>query len=292
MTTQDKEKKMLCIYNPTNHLVDLHTISAILERCQLTYIPQNINIYQLSLTHKSYIHVSNYDVEFEYVPNCVELQSECNERLEYLGDSIIGSIISSYLFHRYPRQNEGFLTKIKTKIVRTKMLANFSIFIGLQEHILISKYVEDMCGGRSNERILEDVFEAFMGALFEDIYRHDSANYGFAMQICADFLIYLVENTIDFRLLISINDNYKELLLQYYHKAWGCIHPIYRNIKEEGPTNKRFFTMGVYHPISGELIGQGTDRKKITAEQIASKEALHYFDLYPQNVSSDRKKIS
>jgi len=83
-------------------------------------------------------------------------------------------IVSQYLFHRYLKQDEGFLTKLKTKLVRTNMLAKFSLYIGLDKHILISKYVEDMCGGRTNECILEDTFEAFIGALYEDVYRNDS----------------------------------------------------------------------------------------------------------------------
>jgi ribonuclease III len=286
----DDEKKVLSIYNPTNHLVNSQVIKQIFEICELNYKPQNIQIFQQGLTHKSYVVITNPEIEFEHLDNCVELQQESNERLEYLGDSIIGAIVASYLYHRYYNQNEGFLTKIKTKLVRTNMLAKFSLYIGLDKHVLISKHVEDMCEGRTNERILEDTFEAFIGALFEDIYQDDNDKYGRAMQLCADFIIRLIEDTTDFRQLIAINDNYKELLLQLYHKTWNGIHPIYNEIKVDGPTNKRIYTMGVYHPVTKQLIGQGTARKKTMAEQTASKEALDYFKQYPPQIEKFDEK--
>jgi len=282
------ENKILCVYNPTNHLINSQIIMDIFKICELNYQPRDLRIYQLGLTHKSYMVITNPELEYEYLPNCVELQPECNERLEYLGDSIIGSVTSLYLYQRYPKQNEGFLTKIKTKLVRTKMLAKFSLYLGLNKHVLISKHVEDMCGGRTNDHILEDTFEAFIGALFADAFQDDFTRYGIAIQLCADFIIQLIENTIDFRPLIIINDNYKELLLQFYHKTWGGIHPKYTNIRIGGSTNKRIFTMGVYHPITGQLIGQGTDRKKRNAEQMASKEALNYFEKYPPQIIDRR----
>jgi len=277
------EKKILKIYNPSNHLINAQNITDIYKICGIDYQPKNLGIFQLCLTHKSYVIITNPEIEYEQLDHCVELRQESNERLEYLGDSIIGSIVSTYLYHRYTKQNEGFLTKIKTKLVRTNMLAKFSLCLGLDQHVLISKHVEDMCGGRTNERIMEDTFEAFIGAMFEDMYQNDERRYGLAMQMCADFIIRLIEDNTDFRPLISVNDNYKELLLQYYHKTWGGIHPIYHEINVEGPTNKRVYTMGVKHPITNQLIGQGKDRRKTVAEQMASKEALAYFEKHLQH---------
>lgn len=281
MNMDDNEKKILRIYNPSNHLINSIIISNIYKICGLDYQPKKLSIFQLSLTHKSYVIITNPEIEYEHLDGCVELQPDSNERLEYLGDSVIGGIVSTYLFHRYAKQNEGFLTKIKTKLVRTNMLAKFSLCLGLDQHVLISKHVEDMCGGRTNERIMEDTFEAFIGAMFEDMYQNDEHNYGQAVQMCADFIIRLIEDNTDFRPLISVNDNYKELLLQLYHKTWGGIHPIYHEICVDGPTNKRVYTMGVNHPITKQLIGQGKDRRKTVAEQMASKEALAYFEAHP-----------
>lgn len=281
-TDDNGEKKKLSILNPNNQLINAHIINDILEICGLKYEINNVAIYQQGFTHKSYLIINNPEIEYEKLDDCVELQAESNERLEYLGDSVMGSIVSSYLYHRYPKQNEGFLTKLKTKLVRTRMLAKFSLYIGLDKYLLISKHVEEVCDGRKNERILEDTFESFVGALFEDIYQNDLQNYGQAMQICGDFIVHLIEQTTDFRDLISTNDNYKELLLQYFQKNFGGKHPIYHTLNVEGPTNKRIYTMGVYHPADPTLvIGQGVAKKKGQAEQLCSKEALDYFDHNP-----------
>jgi len=276
-----EERKITFIYNPTNHLVTSKMIVDILKQCGIDYQPYDLSNFQLGLTHKSYLIVTNPEIEYEILENCVELQPESNERLEFLGDSVIGSVVASYLFHRYHKQREGFLTKIKTKLVRTNMLAKYSLHIGLDRHVLISKHVEDMCHGRTNDKILEDTFEAFVGALYEDIYRNDMSRLGMAMQVCTDFVVNLMEEITDFRPLISFNDNYKELLLQLYHKSWDNIHPEYHEISVEGVTNHRIYTMGVKHPITQELIGQGRDQRKNMAEQLASKEALSYFEKYP-----------
>jgi ribonuclease-3 len=276
------DKKKLSILNPNNQLITSQIINQIFENCGMTYKVQNLALFQQGLTHRSYVVINNPEIEYERIPGCIELQPECNERLEYLGDSILGTIISSYIYHRYPKEREGFLTKLKTKLVRTKMLAKFCSHMGLAPYILMSKHVEDVCDGRRNEAILENTFEAFMGTLNEDVYKNDLANYGEAMQVCCDFMINLLEETTDFRELISVNDNYKEQLLQYFQKNFGGIHVIYPILHVEGPTNKRIYTMGVFHPKHPKLlIGQGVAKKKVQAEQLASKMAMEYFEGNP-----------
>lgn len=278
------EKKKLSILNPNNKLINPQIINHILGMCGLTHTITDLAIFQKAFTHKSYLVINNPEIEYDKIDDCIPLQSESNETLEYLGDSIMGSIISSYIFHRYLNKDEGFLTKLKTKLVRTNTLAQFSIHMGLGQHLLISKHVEEVCDGRNNKRILEDTFESFIGALFEDIYQDNLENYGRAMQICSDFIVYLIEETIDFREMITLNDNYKELLLQYFQKNFGGIHPIYHAINVEGPTNKRIYTMGVYHPKNNQLIiGQGIAKKKGEAEQLASQDALNYLSKHQES---------
>jgi ribonuclease-3 len=276
------DKKKLSILNPNNQLITSQIINQIFENCGLTYRVQNLALFQKGLTHRSYVIINNPEIEYERIDGCVELQPASNERLEFHGDHILGTIVSSYIFHRYPKGAEGFLTKLKTKLVRTKMLAKFSSYLGLGPYILMSKHVEDVCDGRRNDAILENTFEAFMGTLFEDIYQDDMSNYGQAMQVCCDFMIMILETTTDFRELISTNDNYKEQLLQHFQKNFGGIHVIYHILHVEGPTNKRVYTMGVYHPKHPKLlIGQGVAKKKVQAEQLASKMALEYFEGNP-----------
>jgi ribonuclease-3 len=87
------------------------------------------------------------------------------ERIEFLGDALLGMIVANYLYTRFPDQNEGFLSKIRTKIVNGRMLGYLSDKIGFPKFAIISKQVEET-GGRNNFKIMEDIFEAFIGALF------------------------------------------------------------------------------------------------------------------------------
>ena len=95
------------------------------------------------------------------------LQENSNERLEFLGDSILNLTVARYVFDRYPDDNEGFLTNMRTKLVNGKMLAFLGEKIGLQNHVVISKQIESN-RGRSNKNVLEDAFEALIGAIFLD----------------------------------------------------------------------------------------------------------------------------
>lgn len=278
-----EERKKISVYNPANHLIKLDDITAIFKKCNIIYVPNNLSLFQLGLTHKSYIIITNPNIEYDYVPNCVELQPKSNERLEFLGDSVLGFTVASYLYDRYPSKAEGFLTTIKSRLVRTESLSRFSLYLGLDRHILISKHVEELGGGRTNKHILEDTFEAFIGATYKDILCDQVSNIGRATQICSEFIIKLIEDTTDFRELMYDN-NYKGQLLQFYHKTWGKIHPEYVEISLDGPTNNHIYTMGVKHPKTGEIVGRGTDHKKVVAEQNASKMALDYFTNNPPTV--------
>ena len=131
----------------------------------------DITLYQKAMIHKSYCELPEYK-EFEYPgENCYHYKKEIYETLEFLGDSILGSIVSSYIFERFHiihNQNEGFLTKLKIRLVCGENLCKFSKNINLQKHIIISKHIEEKCSGRENTNILEDVFEAFVGAIYLD----------------------------------------------------------------------------------------------------------------------------
>merc|ERR1711935_614919 len=135
----------------------------------------NIKIYQQSFFHKSYIKKENNlnnkgeRVELVECPSdCLELQIESNERLEFLGDSILGSTVAGYLYERFPDENEGFMTRLRTKLVNGEMLGKLAKKIDLSGFMIISRHVEERCNGRDNLRILEDVFESFIGALYLD----------------------------------------------------------------------------------------------------------------------------
>lgn len=158
-------------YNINNKLISEEEVLEILKKGDLENIQiNNLELYRKSFCHKSYCKKKkNNDVEIaEKTVDAIELREESNERLEFLGDSIISSVVAKYLFERFPDQDEGFMTRIRTKLVNGQTLANFAVIIGLSEFLIISRHVEERCNGRNNFRILEDVFESFIGALFLD----------------------------------------------------------------------------------------------------------------------------
>ena len=167
------EKIKINPYNSNNKLITPEDVNKILFNCGIHFKINNIEPYLLAFSHKSYCKKNEIEqkeeIEIAEKPNdSIELMSESNERLEFLGDSIISSVIADYLYKRYTNQDEGFLTRLRTKLVNGTSLGNFAKLIGLTDFMLISRHVEERCNGRDNLRILEDCFESFIGAVYLD----------------------------------------------------------------------------------------------------------------------------
>ena len=290
-------------FNKNNNIVTKEDIEEILNNNGLeNYEVKNMTLFKKAFIHKSYTKTNFQEAEYipikknyptnyngdeqirKYIPNMIEdgyvdkdydfnkmlpLQELSNERLEYLGDSAIGHSVGYYLFMRYPKPDEGFLTRLRTKIVCGSSLAELAKKIGLDKYLALSRYVEECCEGRNNIRFLEDVFESFFGAL-----RLDSD-----YPTCQKVMFYILENYVDFAELISNDKNYKDQLLRYYQQNYDGAFPIYKEVTVEGPTNKRIFTMRVLSPDGTSTVGIGTDKKKQEAEQKASKQALIHYKL-------------
>jgi dsRNA-specific ribonuclease len=215
-----------------------------------------MKLYQLAFTHKSYLkrilQNRNLDVHIDREPGTLELQDDSNERLEFLGDQITNSIIVYFLYRTYPTEQEGFLTKLKTNLISTQFYAKFARYLGLQRFLVVSKHVEEQCNGRNNDKILENVFESFMGALFEDFSTIPSVYTqklglisGPGYEICEKLVVHLLQKLIDFDDIVANDTNYKDILLRYYQATFQIV-PKYVEICSSGPPNNRIFTMGVY----------------------------------------------
>lgn len=190
-----------------------------------------------------------------------KLQDKSYERLELLGDSVIRLILTEYLLTRFENENEGFLTRLRTKMENGEVLALLSRKIKLNEYAVIARFYELQNSRQENIHILEDVMEAFMGAL------HLEAGY----QICKIFFVNLIEKEMDISQLLYNETNYKDILLQYHHTQKWC-DPEYGMIKQFGTEKKMFqmFVNGGNNNIAGT--GVGTSKKK--GEQEAAKNAL------------------
>lgn len=219
----------------------------------------NISLYRRALVHKSIQKL----VKQSEKPT-LDYMKESNERLEFVGDSILGAVIADYLFNKYPDKNEGYLTKYRTRIVKGKTLAYFAEKIGIKDNILMSNQVISM-NGLENKRFLEDAFESFIGAIYYD-KGFDTAK---------KFIINVIEKYLDESKILN-DDNYKDLLLRYAQFI-KTPHPEYNTINEFGqPHNKKFV---VEVKLFGERQGKGIARIKKEAEQIAAKQAIERLNI-------------
>tara|TARA_Y100001970_G_scaffold294124_1_gene447137 strand:+ start:2008 stop:3069 length:1062 start_codon:yes stop_codon:yes gene_type:complete len=160
-------------YNFNNKLINKYELESILRNYGVEANITNLSYYHEAFSHKSYCKKeefeNNDEVEVAEQPEgCLELRNISSERLEFLGDSILGAVVAHYLHERYPDKDEGFMTRLKIKLVNGEALAEFSKAVGLSKYVLISRHVEERCGGRSSVKVLEDAFEAFIGALYID----------------------------------------------------------------------------------------------------------------------------
>lgn len=183
-----------------------------------------------------------------------------NERLEFLGDAVVNFLVAEALFSHFPDRDEGFLTRVRARIVSGAALSRYAEWLGLGEFIFMS---DDMhrAGGRSNTTILADAFEALVGAIYVD--RGEEAARTFLRRVVLDEL--------DLEDVASRRDNFKSILLEYA-QARGWPQPTYQVIEEEGPPHARVFTVEVL--VEDRAAGRGRARSKKMAEQHAAKEAL------------------
>lgn len=226
---------MLNPYNKKNRFVNKNDIQNILKKYGIFQNITNLSIYQTAFTHESYTtkYIKNIiereDVKLISQPDgCVPLQKTSYETLEYLGDAVIQLVISSYLKRRYPAEDEHFLSKLRVCFVNRLMLSHLSKVIGLNKYLLISSTLEDIEDGRHRISFLEDIFEAFIGAIYED-FNSVSINFlgfnnlGVGYQIAEKFLINLIEdiNTeIDITEHIIDDGNYKNKIIKYFNKMF------------------------------------------------------------------------
>ncbi len=262
-------------YNETNVALQHDELSDILNQFDIDEY-YDINYYRRAFIHKSYVTRKNenyLDGNTKCPTNCLPLQENSNERLEFLGDSILSLTIARYVFERYPENNEGFLTTMRTKLVNGKMLACLADKIGLGKHLVISKQIEKN-RGRSTKNILEDAFEAFIGAIFLD---HEDKN-GRGFQAAEKWIIAVVESLVDFSDLIHNVQNHKDVLIKY------CMHtfnwrPTFHEVSVSEVDTGKLHTV-VCKNDKGDIIGIGKSSSRKNAEIDSSEKGLSFYGYF------------
>jgi len=182
-----------------------------------------------------------------------------NERLEFLGDSILGAVCATLLYQNYKDKPEGELAKIKAVVVSEDILSGIALNLGIDKMLLLGKG-EEMSGGRTKKAILADALEALIGALYLD------SGYKPAF----DFVSDCIQPEIDKVTGTNYHKDYKSILQEYCQREYRC-YPDYVVVKRTGPEHDRTFWIEVR--IGDKVYGAGSGRNKKSAEQEAAKAA-------------------
>jgi len=252
-------------YNPSNKLISIQDVIHIMNQVNMNdFKPKHISFYQEAFIHKSYNFLSDYK-EFTKPNDCLELQVKSYETLEFLGDSLLGCMTAEYLYKRFEGEDEGFFTKIKTRIVNGEQLCYLANQLGLNKHLIISKHIEEHCSGRGNQHILEDVLEAFIGALYLDTQDYT---------VIQEFVFNLIEEFLDLPEIILKDTNFKDQILRYFQHNFK-VYPTYHHIDKLDGEDE--FKCELVKEDSVICVGLGKTKKK--AEQNASYNALVQFNV-------------
>jgi len=208
----------------------------------------DLAVYRRALTHRSLLRMPG-----------VEGQAS-NERLEFLGDALLDLIIAELLYHRFAERDEGFLTRLRAKLVSGKALATYARRIDLGVYVRMSENAA-RGEGRDNPSILADAFEALVGALYLD------QGYEAARRFVRDEVL----AGLDLREIAAHEENFKSRLLEAM-QAEGRPQPTYRVVEEEGPSHDKTFTVEAL--VDDTPYGRGRASSKKQAEQEAAREAL------------------
>jgi ribonuclease-3 len=211
-----------------------------------------------ALTHRSYLQFAQYPT----------LKS--NERLEFLGDSILNLVIAEYLYNEFEALPEGDLTKLRSRLVSGAALVHHAMEIHLEQFLLLSSSAEAALK-RGSATLLADAYEALIAAIYLDG----------GMTAARDFIYRnIITHTRRDELMLSDN-NYKSMLLEYV-QAKKLSSPKYVTVSEAGPNHERIFAVDVM--VSGLRHGSGNGRSKKEAEQNAAREALGLLGVLPKTV--------
>jgi dsRNA-specific ribonuclease len=311
-------------YNPLNVEITLNDVQSILTKYGIPGTVNNLNLYKRAFVHRSYTkrpfseNVSQNITITEQPSDCLPLKTKSNERLEFLGDGVLELVTKYYLYRRFPKENEGFMTEKKIAIVKNEAIGKIALEMHLNKWLILSKHAEEK-KIRTNLKKLGCLFESFLGALFLDFNKisiKDEDGWftnifvtGPGFQMAQKFVEAIFEKHIDWIALIQNDDNYKNILqvkiqkefkvtphyLELNHDlengykmgVYLCVgQQIYNVVPSEAlhiDSFKNFIAINEYiSENNGKIflfLGEGTHKIKRKAEQIACNEALNHIDI-------------
>lgn len=213
------------------------------KKLKITF--QNKDLLLLCFVHRSYVNENKKIID------------EHNERLEFLGDTILNFVVSEYLYKKLPKEPEGILSHIRSRLINAEVCAKYYNQLYLEEYILLGKGEKILPRGKIT--IFSDAFEALIGAIYLDK----------GLDIVRKFILENFENFFENEIIHPELD-YKSKLQEFSQRKYH-LPPEYKIIGEEGPEHSRIFHIAVF--INGEKMGIGKGSSKKSAEQMAAENA-------------------
>ena len=278
-------------FNNNNKEIQLNNIVSILSKYGIFTKPFNIDLYKRAFIHRSYTKRPKLENEeaniiiSEKPIDCLPLKSKSNERLEFIGDGVLECITKYYLYKRFPKADEGFMTEKKIALVKNEHIGKLAYELGLQNFYIISRHAEEK-NIRNNLKKLGCLFEAFIGAMFLDFNRVDVKdehewfanifNCGPGLQFAQIFVENVFEKHVDWTKLIINDDNYKNKLQVIIQKEFK-ITPEYVELNEitnDNDLNDKIYIMGVYICF-GQNIHNANIKHAYDFNKLKSFKAIH-----------------
>ena len=312
-------------YNPLNTVIEDIEIKKILSNYGITANIFNSNLYKRAFVHRSYTKrpdIENKENNITIVSkpnNCLPLYTKSNERLEFVGDGVLECITKYYLYKRFPKENEGFMTEKKIALVKNEAIGKMAYEMGLHKWLILSKHAETK-QTRTNLKKLGCLFESFIGAMFldfnkitvqdEEYWFQNVFKTGPGFQMVQTFVENVFEKHVDWMNLIRNDDNYKNILqvkiqkefkvtpdyleveehdvdIGYHMGVYLCLGQAIHTLKPNQSQHISIFSkytdihqhMSQYNKVF-IFLGEGTHKIKKKAEQIACEDAIRKLSNY------------
>jgi len=288
-TISNSEELIFNPYNPVNKEINESDVQEILNNYGIFAKSFNIDLYKRAFIHRSYIKRPKLENEQANIiiadkpDDCLPLKSKSNERLEFIGDGVLELVTKYYLYKRFPKADEGFMTEKKIALVKNEHIGKLAYEIGLHKFYVISKHAEEK-NTRTNLKKLGCLFEAFIGSIFLDYNRIDINdengwfknifNCGPGFQMAQIFIEYVFEKHVDWTNLIANDDNYKNKLQVIIQKEFK-ITPDYVELQNKNDNEiEKTYIMGLYISF-GQNIHNANIENSISFNEIKSFKEIH-----------------